>query len=186
MEIYRKIKETKYSISNLGNVRNDITRKILKKNTHKKTGYEQITLRIDGKSKVLSVHRLVCLEFIPNPDNKKYVNHIDGNKTNNQLDNLEWVTASENMLHDYRVLNRMPAQLGISISEKAKLKISKKNKGRLNGAARAVKCITTGEIFDTLTEAANKYGLSLGNLSSACQGKLKSTGGKQWEYFDAF
>jgi len=64
MEIYRKIKETKYSISNLGNVRNDITGKILKKNTHKKTGYEQVTLRIEGKSKVLSVHRLVCLEFI--------------------------------------------------------------------------------------------------------------------------
>lgn len=76
-------------------------------------GYECITLRVEGKTKTLKVHRLVALAFIPNPENKPQVNHIDGVKNNNHKDNLEWVSRSENILHAYDnelILNK-PRQL---------------------------------------------------------------------------
>jgi hypothetical protein len=68
-------------------------------------GYEQVTIvKQDGSRIYALVHRLVAQAFIDNPDNKPYVNHIDGNKTNNSIENLEWVTPSENMLHASHVL----------------------------------------------------------------------------------
>lgn len=62
-------------------------------------GYHHIFLNKNGKYKVCKIHRLVGEYFIDNPFNKPYINHIDGIKTNNHQDNLEWVTASENQLH---------------------------------------------------------------------------------------
>ena len=72
--------------------------RILKLHKHD-DGYLHCLLSVDGKSEMKSVHRLVAITFIPNPDNKPDVNHIDGNKTNNAVTNLEWVTKSENMQH---------------------------------------------------------------------------------------
>lgn len=64
-----------------------------------KYGYPVITLCVDSKPKKFTIHRLVSIAFIPNPDNKPQVNHIDANKFNNSVDNLEWVTALENHQH---------------------------------------------------------------------------------------
>lgn len=63
------------------------------------SGYQQITFTIDRSRKKHLVHRLVATAFIPNPDNKPHVNHIDGDKANNAASNLEWCTVSENILH---------------------------------------------------------------------------------------
>lgn len=71
--------------------------KILK--TQVKKGYVFVTVSIDGVRKSLPVHRLVAKAFLPNPENKPQVNHIDGDKTNNKLDNLEFATAKENVDH---------------------------------------------------------------------------------------
>lgn len=65
------------------------------------TGYYQIILRKNKKEKHVRIHRLVALTFIPNPDNLPQVNHIDGNKLNNNVENLEWCTNSENTQHGY-------------------------------------------------------------------------------------
>lgn len=62
-------------------------------------GYEIVTLVKNGNRKTLYVHRLVAITFIPNPEGKPQVNHIDGNKQNNHLSNLEWCTAKENLNH---------------------------------------------------------------------------------------
>lgn len=95
-----------YEINSLGEVRRD--GKILKIRMAS-NGYKQVCLCKNGKPKVFRVHRLLSKAFIPNPDNKPQVNHIDGNRLNNNLDNLEWVTSSENNLHACRVTkNHLP------------------------------------------------------------------------------
>lgn len=96
MEIWREIKgyEGCYSISNLGNVKNIITGKILNP-ALKRNGYLSVDLRY-GRSKTVSIHRLVAEAFIPNPLGLPYVNHKDEFKTNNKVENLEWCTAKYN------------------------------------------------------------------------------------------
>ena len=84
-----------YSVSDRGNVRNDKTGRILKPgtNTH---GYLYVNLRKNKKPSIKDVHRLVSLAFIPNPENKKCVDHINNDIKNNKLTNLRWVTAQQN------------------------------------------------------------------------------------------
>lgn len=84
-----------------GNGRSYIQKEKLLKQSFTTTGYKKVELYKDGKRKSFKVHRLVAIAFIPNPDNKPEVNHIDGNKINNNIDNLEWVTSSENSIHAY-------------------------------------------------------------------------------------
>ena len=74
------------------------------KQTNKQNGYKAVSVRIDGKSHSLVAHRFVAKTYIPNPEDKPQVNHIDGNKGNNRVENLEWVTAQENAIHAYEVL----------------------------------------------------------------------------------
>lgn len=95
---------------------------ILRPATDKK-GYLRVALQKDGKLKSYRVHRLIASTFIPNPKNKPQVNHINGIKTDNRVENLEWVTGKENMQHAYK--------LGLSFKLNPVNKIPKK--GELNG-----------------------------------------------------
>lgn len=92
-----------YSVSNYGEVRNNKTGRLMKPIKNEK-GYLRVGLTNNGKLKCMRVHRLVAQAFIPNPDNKPEVNHIDFNKENNCVSNLEWVTNQENT--QYSVCNR--------------------------------------------------------------------------------
>lgn len=87
-----------YKISSFGRIFSIKSNRILIRKP-KYTGYFDIDLYKDGKCYNKRIHRLVAEAFIPNPENKPLVNHIDGNKQNNRVDNLEWVTDSENCLH---------------------------------------------------------------------------------------
>lgn len=100
MEIWKDIIgfESLYEVSNYGQIRNVKTLRILKFHLETK-GYLGISLRKNNKSKRFAVHRLVAIAFIPNPENKPEVNHKDGDKQNNRVDNLEWATAKENTNH---------------------------------------------------------------------------------------
>lgn len=95
-------------------------------------GYVVVELWNKNGPKSKKIHRLVAEAFLPNPDKKPQVNHIDGNKKNNRLDNLEWVTASENMKHSYDSKIRVPHQ------------------------ERPVRIVETGEIFKSVKECAEK------------------------------
>ena len=87
-----------YTISKLGVVRNNKTKKIVKpfKNWN---GYIRIALMKDGKRYSRALHRLLAQTFIPNPENLPFINHIDGVKDNNELSNLQWCDRSQNMRH---------------------------------------------------------------------------------------
>ena len=94
-EIYKPIDGYDYEISNTGLVRSVKTGRILK-NYLNSSGYCQVTLSKDRVKKRFLVHRLVGNAFIPNPKKKPQIDHIDGNKQNNRVDNLRWVTGKEN------------------------------------------------------------------------------------------
>lgn len=127
-EIWKDIKDYEglYQISNYGNVKSlpkerhnrrgvYIQKEKLLSLTNTSTGYKKVELVKDGKRKGFKVHRLVAQAFIPNPDEKPQVNHIDGDKTNNYVDNLEWATASENSIHAYNTgLNSRKRELNES------------------------------------------------------------------------
>ena len=94
-------------------------------------GYLYLCLSVNNKTERLSIHRLVCSAFHENPENKPCVNHIDGNKTNNYAENLEWVTASENMQHAYRT-GLTKGNRGKHHSEETRKKMSEAKKGEFN------------------------------------------------------
>jgi len=85
-----------YEISNCGMVMNS-RGNILKPTINNGRGYEYVDLHNNGKRKNCTIHRLVAIAFIPNPENKLHVDHIDRCKTNNHVSNLRWATHSENM-----------------------------------------------------------------------------------------
>ena len=105
LEEWRIITEaTNYEISNLGKVKNSITGQILKGRLCK-NGYLQVSLKIIKTNKFTNryIHRLVAQYWLGNPENKQEVNHKDGNKQNNIVSNLEWVTPSENQKHRHSI-----------------------------------------------------------------------------------
>jgi hypothetical protein len=108
VEEWREIKDFEgiYEVSNFGNVRSLMSKKDGFRNlklSANNTGYFMVRPHKGGLGKTCKVHRLVAETFIPNPYNKRTVNHIDGNKTNNHVSNLEWSTHSENTQHAYDI-----------------------------------------------------------------------------------
>lgn len=89
-----------FEVSNLGRIRNVSTGNVLKQFINK-LGYYQVCVSLGGRNnkKIFKTHKAVAETFISNSENKLVVNHIDGNKLNNNVDNLEWVTYSENSQH---------------------------------------------------------------------------------------
>ena len=103
IEEWRDIKgyEGLYQVSNLGRVYG-IKRQRFLNTVYDRNGYSSVKLTKNGIGKLLSLHRIVAINFIPNQENKPQVNHIDEDKTNNMVSNLEWTTAKENVNHGTR------------------------------------------------------------------------------------
>jgi len=107
MEIWKDIKGfDNYKVSNLGNIKNSNFKRMNKeqeiKSTKNSSGYLLVSLFYKGKRNRVMVHRLVASEFLENKENKSCVNHINGIKTDNRVENLEWNTYSENTLHAFK------------------------------------------------------------------------------------
>lgn len=99
--------ESLYEVSDLGNIKS-LKRNVILKVRNDKNGYLVINLCKKGKTKTFKVHRLVAHEFIDNPLNKKEINHKDGNKQNNRVNNLEWCSSKENQIHAYKMHLQIP------------------------------------------------------------------------------
>lgn len=165
-EIWKPIKGTvHYSASDCGNVRNDKTGNILKPYIVGATNNQYYAVDLYPK-KHIRLHRIIAECFIPNPEGKKEINHIDGDHFNNSVNNLEWVTGSENCLHAYRVLRK------------------KKLAGKENPNSKQIIRIEDGRFFETLSQAAEECGLSShSNISKALKNKNRKAGGYHWQYY---
>ena len=133
MEQWKPINGTdgRYEVSDLGRVRTNSQRPGLLTLTIQKSGYRYAMIEMhNGKPKNCRVHRLVAQHFIPNPNNLPEVNHIDGDKANNQVSNLEWCTRSHNVKHSFDTGLKQPCRWTDEqrkrISDNVKLTLSKK------------------------------------------------------------
>lgn len=162
MEVWMKIKGfDNYEVSNLGVVRNANTGRIIKQRSTK-TGYKLVDLHDSCYVSTKYVHRLVAETFITNIDNFPQVNHKDENKQNNSVDNLEWCTASYNLSYNGRA-----KRVGLHHREN-----SPTNK--------SIKCIDTGKVFRSVSEAARETNINRMSISYALSGKQKHAGGYSW------
>lgn len=179
-EVWKTISgyESRYEVSNLGRVRsipryvdNHTGEKLIKGreiSQHiNKRGYVIVSLNKESKRKTYKVHRLVAEAFIENPFNKPQVNHIDGDKTNNRVDNLEWNDNSENQLHAYRTGLHKPSNK----SGKRKRKVV-----RIDTNGKVVGC------YDSIARASVETTTSASNIGECCRGKRKTANGYRWEY----
>ena len=163
MELWKEF-ASYYDISNKGTVRSRrwCPTRILKQK-RKSNGYMCVRISINGKTMTFSVHRLVAQAFIPNPDDKPQVNHINGIKTDNRAENLEWVTASENKLH--AVATGLQHNLQGEKCPWAKLTDTQSLYIRNNPDGM------------TLTQLANKFGVSTSTISEIQRGKKRKSAG---------
>lgn len=153
---------TDYSVSTEGEVKKDTTNYLLSQSMQQ--DYKFVSLLINGQAKRMRVHRLVAITFIPNPENKPYVNHINGDKGDNNVENLEWVTPSENTIHAVKT--------GL-MSNGRKRPVIQYN---LNGEKMAT--------FESASEAARQTGGSQSKITMCCRRQRESANDYQWRYYD--
>ena len=175
---WRKIKSNNnYSINELGQVRNDITGQILSPHTNKRNGYLYIDLWNNGKQKKATIHRLMAEAFIPNLDNKPTVDHKDGNRQNNSLENLRWATYSEQ--------NSRFNTLGVR-SQKIKVTHYPEVRKKRGGGHVSWSEPDNVMIFDRITDASVWFGVTISNISQLLKngtiGKRGVTRGYKFEY----
>lgn len=158
-----------YQVSNLGNVKSLRNNKILKPGVI--LGYFAVSFSNKGKKESKRIHRLVAEAFIPNPENKPCVNHIDGNKLNDIVTNLEWVTVKENVKHAWKMgLSKPIKPTYIGNFDK------KVNQYDMQG--------NFIREWKSMMEVQRELKIFQSNISNCCRKKQNSTGGYKWEYAD--
>lgn len=176
-----------YRINQLGDVLNCKTNKIMAVSTNNSGGYKRIKLTGNGKRLAFSIHRLIAQAFIPNPDGKPCIDHINTVRTDNRIENLRWVTYSENLMNP---LTR--GNLKRDFPPEHRAKISKALKGKPHSethnknvslalSKRPILCVETGTVYLNCNEIQKKLGLWHQNIIKVLQGKTKTCGGFHWQ-----
>jgi len=193
-EIWKDVKDYigYYKISNLGRIKRIKSfrkngasgyfqkEKILKQTERSKNKYLCVHLSMNGKAKVLNIHRLIAEAWLPNPENKPQINHKNGIKDDNKIENLEWCTASENMQHAIKVLNFKPNTDGLKLGAPASIK---KNLNISNGFntfntyKEIINFIKTNPKYKNTNEKNIKT-----HVRSCCLNNQKTAYGYTWEY----
>lgn len=171
MEIWKDIKGyPNYQISNFGRIKslnyNKTGKEKILKSSKDSWGYLKVNLHKEGKQKTNRIHRLVASTFIPNPNNLSYINHINENKTDNRVENLEWCTAKYNANYGTAQIKRI---------EKKKIRIFQFTKD--------------GEFvrkWDSATQVQKELGFNQSSITKCCKGKCKSAYGYKWGYADDY
>ena len=137
-------------------------------------GYAYVYLCKNSKHTTLKVHRIVAQAFIANPENKPEVNHKDGNKLNNHVDNLEWCTRSENNKHAWTT--------GLKVGTDRMRETARNNGRNMVSGVHGKKVIdtTTGKIYPNITFAAASLNIKQGSLSRKLNGTRKNNTGYQF------
>lgn len=148
--------EDAYQVSNLGRIR---SRNHVLQPTTNWDGYLRVSIGKDGARRLVALHRLVALAFLPNPDNKPQVNHKNGNRADCRVTNLEWCTNAENQRHRNSAIG-----------------------GGKNRKKRAVVNTTTGQIYESISEAARQTETCIASIQECCKGQRKTANGYGWQY----
>lgn len=170
-----------YQVSNLGRVRSvdrTITRSDglkmffkggIRRPTKTKLGYLRVTTSVNGKYRKVPVHRMVAKAFIPNPNNYKYINHKDEDKSNNAADNLEWCTAAYNNTYGTRIQRVKKSEGFQELHERNKKPVAQYS--------------LDGEFIKehpSYSDAAREIGADISNLGASCIGQILSSNGFIW------
>ena len=159
-----------YQVSNLGRI---IRCGRIRKPKKDHSGYLVVSLYKEATGKEYKVHRLVAIAFLPNPEGKRSVNHIDGDKENNRVENLEWVTHSENMKHAYATGLRFVTDKQRNLYKDGRPELSK-----------PVFCTKDGitQSFESVRAAARFVCGSVSAIAQCCNGIRKTHKGYKWGY----
>ena len=162
---WREVKEySNYEVNQLGEIRHKKRQKILKPRDNN-GGYQYVNFKINGKNTNFAVHRIVANAFIPNPNGYTEVNHKDYNKKNNCVDNLEWVSSSQNKQHSYLKQENKKSR-GKAVNQYTKEGIFLKT-------------------FNSVSDAAKELGCCVAAISNCCLGRTKTSQGFRWSFVES-
>lgn len=154
-----------YYVTDTGKIYGEKSQKWLKPSLTDR-GYCRVKLYKNAVGNSIFIHRLVAETFIPNPDNKPQINHKDGNKTNNSIDNLEWVTQMENNIHAIRT--------GLNSTKNA----VRSNMKKVRQYSREGEFIKE---WDSMSEAGRRLNIPVANITHCCKGRIRHAGGYVWQ-----
>lgn len=187
-EVWKDIKgyEGLYQASNLGNIRtlNYRGSKKIKnlKPTNNSEGYLQIYLSKNKNRKKYLVHRLVAESFIPNPENKPFIDHINTIRNDNRADNLRWVTREENNNNELTKQKNSESHKGMKHTDATKIKMSKSQYVKVVQLTKEDVLI---KIWDSIKDAS-EYGFGTSGIVHCCKNRRKYHRGYKWMYYEDY